>query len=221
MIIALDGPAASGKSTTAKLAGKKLGYLYIDTGAMYRSMALLCYKEGVDYTDKERVISLIPKAKIEQTIDDKGGKTKTFLNSIDVSEDIRTPEITRGVTPVCEISEVRRYLVALQREMGEKGNVILDGRDIGTVVFPNADFKFWMDADVDVRAKRRYEEMTAKGINVTLDEVREDLIRRDERDASRSDSPMVRASDAIIIDTTKLSINEQVDFIVSVVMKGK
>lgn len=219
MIIAIDGPAASGKSTTAKLLGKKIGFLYIDTGAMYRAMTLKVKKENIDYTDKESIVKLLPITKITQIVDEKAEKTKTFLDGEDVSDEIRTPEITRGVTPVCEIGEVRKKLVSLQREMGEKSDVILDGRDIGTVVFPNADYKFYMVADLDIRARRREKEMLAKGFDVDFEEVKADIANRDKRDSTRTDSPMKPSTGAIHIDTSKMDINEQVNFIIDTINK--
>ena len=214
MIIALDGPAGSGKSTTAKLVGKEIGFLYIDTGAMYRAMALKTKLSNIDYYDRERIIELLPNTKIAQEIDKQSGDTITFLDGKDVSQEIRTPEINKGVGPVCEISEVRKALVALQREMGQKGNVILDGRDIGTVVFPDADLKFYMIADIKVRALRRYQELLDKGVSQTLEEVENDIAERDLRDSSRADSPLKPADDVIYVDTTSMSIAEQVGFIV-------
>ncbi len=214
MIIAIDGPAASGKSTTAKLVGQKMNFLYIDTGAMYRAMALKTKKLGFDYEDSEKVIAMIGSTVIDQKIDKVTGDTKTFLDNEDVSLEIRTPEISKGVTAVCEIKEVRENLVNIQRDIGNKGNVILDGRDIGTVVFPNADLKFFMVADVDIRAKRRFKELNDKRINSSLEDIKADIIRRDERDSSRLNSPLKAADDAILIDTSELTIDEQVEFII-------
>ena len=219
MIVALDGPAGSGKSTTAKLVGKETGFLYIDTGAMYRAMALKTKLSNIAYHDKNAIINLLADTEITQEIDNKSGDTITFLDGKNVSQEIRTPEINKGVGPVCEISEVRKALVALQREMGRKGDVILDGRDIGTVVFPNADLKFYMIADIKVRAKRRHRELLDKGINQTLEEVEKDIAERDRRDSSRADSPLKPAEDVIYVDTTGMSISEQVDFIVNKIKK--
>ena len=214
MIIAIDGPAASGKSTTAKLVGQEMNFLYIDTGAMYRAMALKAYKTGIDYENSEKVISIVDSTIIDQIIDETTGDTKTLLDGEDVSHDIRTPEISKGVTAVCEIKEVRENLVNIQRMFGKRGDVILDGRDIGTVVFPDADLKFFMVADVDIRARRRYEELLQKGINSTLEDIKADIIRRDDRDSSRANSPLKAADDAILIDTSELTIDEQVEFII-------
>lgn len=217
MIIAIDGPAGSGKSSTAKLVGSKMNFLYIDTGAMYRAMALKAFLSEISYDDRENILKILPNTEIVQDIDRKTGETRTFLDGKDVSFNIRTPEISKGVTSVCEIDEVRSKLVELQREMGRKGNVILDGRDIGTVVFPDADLKFFMVADVDVRAKRRLEELEQKGIKSTFDEVKQDIERRDLRDSSRSNSPLKPAEDSILIDTTKMTIEEQSEFIIGMI----
>ena len=219
MIVAIDGPAGSGKSTTAKLVGMKMNFLYIDTGAMYRAMTVKVKKSGVGYDDRDGICSLLPDTVIDQRIDEITGDTKTFLDGVDVSQEIRTPEISKGVTSVCEIKEVREKLVSLQREMGKKKNVILDGRDIGTVVFPDADMKFFMVADIDIRAKRRLAELNAKGIDTTFEEVRNDIERRDKRDSSRSNSPLKPAEDAILIDTGDLTIQEQSEIIFNYIMQ--
>ena len=215
MIIAIDGPAASGKSTTAKLVGQKMNFLYIDTGAMYRAMALKTKKQGIDFENSEKVISIIDSTVIDQKIDKISGDTKTYLDNEDVSFEIRTPEISKGVTAVCEIKEVRDNLVEIQRDLGNKGDVILDGRDIGTVVFPNADLKFFMIADVDIRAERRFKEMQEKGMSSSLEDIKADIVRRDDRDSNRSNSPLKAADDAILIDTSELTIDEQVEFIIN------
>ena len=217
MIIAIDGPAGSGKSTTAKLIGKRLNYLYIDTGAMYRAMALKTKLSKIEFTDSKSVIALLPDTKIIQVIDEQSGDTRTLLDGNDVSSDIRTPEITRGVGPVCEIREVRSELVNLQRKMAKNGNVILDGRDIGTVVFPDADVKIYLIADPKVRAQRRLVELKTKGHNTTLEEVLKDMEDRDKRDSSRKEAPMKPAVDAILVDTSGLTIDGQVDKIIEIV----
>ncbi|HQO08869.1 MAG TPA: (d)CMP kinase [Clostridiales bacterium] len=219
MIIAIDGPAGSGKSTTAKLVGNEAGFLYIDTGAMYRAMTLKVKNSGIAYSDRERIIELLDSTVIEQIINQVTKDTNTILDGKDVSVDIRTPEISKGVTEVCEISEVRRKLVELQRRMGRNGNVILDGRDIGTVVFPDADLKFFMVADIDIRAERRLKELTGKGIVTTFEDVKDDIERRDNRDSSRSDSPLKPAEDAILIDTSLLTIPQQAALIIGYIRK--
>lgn len=221
MIVAIDGPAGSGKSTTAKLVGMKMNFLYIDTGAMYRAMTVKVKNSGVGYGDAKGILSLLPDTVIDQRIDGATGDTKTFLDGADVSLEIRDPEISRGVTSVCEIREVREKLVSLQREMGKRKNVILDGRDIGTVVFPGADLKFFMVADVDIRAKRRLSELKEKGTDTTFEDVKNDIMRRDERDSTRSNSPLKPAEDSILIDTGSLSIEEQADIIINYIKQRK
>jgi len=215
MIIAIDGPAGSGKSTTAKLVGSKMNFLYIDTGAMYRAMALKVKNSGFDFDDKANVVQLLNDTIIEQVIDPETKDTKTFLDGRDVSHEIRTPEISKGVTSVCEIGEVRTKLVELQRRMGGKGNVILDGRDIGTVVFPDADLKFFMIADINIRTERRLNELKEKGIEANFADVKADIERRDLRDSSRSNSPLKPSIHSIFIDTSMLSIEEQADLIIN------
>ncbi len=219
MIVAIDGPAGSGKSTTAKMVGSKMNFLYIDTGAMYRAVALKAKLSGVDYEDREGVISLLPETDVEQTINKSTGDTRTFLDGNDVSDQIRTPEISKGVTGVCVISDVREKLVRLQREMGRKGNVILDGRDIGTVVFPDADLKFFMVADVNIRAERRLLELKEKGIISSFEEVKADIERRDASDSSRANSPLKPADDSILIDTSRMTVDQQAEFIISCIKK--
>jgi len=219
MIVAIDGPAGSGKSTTAKLVGMKMNFLYIDTGAMYRAITVKVKRSGVGYEDAGGICSLLPDTVIDQKIDEVSGDTKTFLDNKDVSLEIRDPEITRGVTGVCEIKEVREKLVSLQREMGKRKNVILDGRDIGTVVFPDADLKFFMVADIDIRAERRLAELKEKGMVTSLEDVKKDIMRRDKRDSSRSNSPLRPAEDSILIDTGNLTIEEQAEIIISHIKK--
>lgn len=219
MIVAIDGPAGSGKSTTAKLVGTRMNFLYIDTGAMYRAMALKTKLSGIDFDDKINIISLLQNTRIDQVIDKITGDTITYLDGSDVSLEIRRPEISKGVTGVCEINEVRTKLVELQREMSKRGNVILDGRDIGTVVFPDADLKFFMIADINIRAERRLMELKEKGVKASFEEVKEDIERRDHRDSSRSNSPLKPVLDSIFIDTSKLSIDEQADLIINHIKK--
>lgn len=218
MIIAIDGPAGSGKSTTARLVGQKLGYTYIDTGAMYRAVALKAYKNQIEFADRDKIKALLPQTIVTQKINPLDLNTVTLLDGEDVSEAIRLPIISKGVSPVCEISEVRQKMVALQREMAGSYDVIMDGRDIGTVVFPKADFKFYMLADLEIRAERRYKELQDKGImDINLEQIKQEIAERDRRDSSRDDSPLRPADDAILIDTSRMSIEEQVDFIVQTV----
>jgi len=212
MIITIDGPAASGKSTTARLTANRLGWIYLDTGAMYRSVAYKVLKEGISLTDTAAIGAVAAKANIQLY----PGETsvKVVLDGEDVTDKIRTSQIDKAVGPVCEVDEVRTVLVEHQRRIALQGNVIAEGRDMGTVVFPAADLKFFMEATADARAKRRCNELSAKNIECSLDEIKSDIIARDKRDIERSNSPLKRADDARLLDTTKMSISQQVQFVI-------
>lgn len=216
IIIAIDGPAASGKSSSAKIIAETLGYTYIDTGAMYRAVTLAFLKTKREYVEKE-VIELCDKIKIELFPSDKG--QRTFLDGEDVSDAIRTPEVTKWVSPVSAIAEVREKLVDMQRKMGENGGIVMDGRDIGTVVFPNAELKIFLIASVKTRAMRRFKEHQVKGENLTMEEIEKDIIRRDEYDSTRETSPLTKAPDAIEIDTSDMTLDEQSQYIVKLAEK--
>jgi CMP/dCMP kinase len=214
-IIAIDGPAGSGKSTTAKLVAKELNLIYVDTGAMYRAVALKVLKTDCKFDEIEKITKIVKAIKVhfERIVDEQ----HIFLNDDDVSEEIRTPEVTNASSPISAIPVVREVMVELQRKLGKNGGVVMEGRDIGTVVFPEADFKFFLIASLGERAKRRFSEMQKKGINVDLYELEKEILARDVRDSSRNDSPLVKAKDAIEIDTTGLSIEEQVNNILRIV----
>ncbi len=216
IIIAIDGPAASGKSSSAKMIAETLGYTYIDTGAMYRAVTLAFLKTKREYVEKE-VIELCDKIKIELFPSDKG--QRTFLDGEDVSDAIRTPEVTKWVSPVSAIAEVRQKLVDMQRKMGKKGGIVMDGRDIGTVVFPNAELKIFLIASVATRAMRRFKEHQANGENLSIEEIEKDIIRRDEYDSTRETSPLTKAADAIEIDTSDMTLDEQSQYIVNLARK--
>ncbi len=218
LIIAIDGPAASGKSTTAKLLAKKLKYVYIDTGAMYRACALDALNNNVSLKDLKKLRKLIDKIDIQIKYSDEGNKI--YLHGKDVSKRIREADISKMSSEIAVIDFVRTKMVDLQRKMGENGGIIMDGRDIGTVVFPNADYKFFMIADVDKRAKRRLKELKEKGIDTDFDTVKKELIWRDKNDSSRKISPLKKAKDAIEIDTSDMTIQEQVDAIYKIIEKG-
>jgi cytidylate kinase len=213
LVIGIDGPAGSGKSSTARLLAKTLGYRYLDTGAMYRAVALKMLERGIEPQDSRAIEELLREIRIEQK--EENGKTLIFLDGNDVSEAIRTPEISLWVGPVSENLTVRRYLVALQREMGKKGGVVVEGRDIGTIVFPDAQLKIYLTADLNERARRRVRDLNAQGIVQTEGEVSQALAERDERDSTREHSPLQRASDAVVVDTTHLTLGEQVEQIVA------
>ena len=215
LIIAIDGPAASGKSTTAQLLAQKLGYVYIDTGAMYRACALKAKKMGIDINDEESIRELLDD--IDIRIENHNSKNRIFLDGEDVSEDIRADDISALASAISAIPAVRYKMVELQRKMGEKGGVILDGRDIGTFVFPTAEVKFFLTANPEVRAKRRWLELQQKGINKDFSEVLADLVKRDNNDSQRALAPLKKADDAIEVDTSNMTIEEQTDCLYQII----
>lgn len=210
LIIAIDGPAGSGKSTTAKLLAKKLGYLYIDTGAMYRAVTLYAIKNNL-LDDEEKIIELAKQLNIELKFEN--GQTKVSVNGKDVTDEIRSLEVNQNVSPVSKIEGVRKILVDKQKEMGKNGGVVMEGRDITTVVFPNADVKIFLTATIDERARRRALEFEQKGQQVDIEKVKQNILERDRIDSSRDVSPLTKSPDAIEIDTSNLSIEQQVDLI--------
>ena len=209
--IAIDGPAASGKSTTAREVAQRLGYIYIDTGAMYRAVTLKALENQVNVHDINKVAELAEKVKIE--FGKNNQKTIIYLDGKDVSDDIRAPRIDQQISPVAANPEVRKVMVKKQQEMGKHGGVILDGRDIGTVVFPKAELKIYMLASVEERALRRKREMEQKGLEIDLDKIENDIRYRDRQDMGRSHGPLKKAEDALEIDTTRLTVEQQVDLI--------
>ena len=206
MIIAIDGPAGSGKSTIAKLVAKDMGFVYLDTGAMYRLVTLKALNEGILGNGKLSDLGKIKKLLDNLNIDIK--ENGFYLDDVDVSEEIRKPVVSENVSDVAAIREVREKMVDLQRKFSESKNVILDGRDIGTVVFPNADLKIFLVADARERAKRRYRELIEKGENVEIEEIYENILKRDKIDSTRKESPLKKAKDAVEVDTTSKSIEE-------------
>lgn len=215
-IISLDGPSGAGKSTVAKLVAKKLGYKYLDTGAMYRAVTLFFLNKNVNIQNDNEIISAISDLKISFD-----NNNKIYLNDVDVSEEIRSIKVVNMVSKVSSISAVRKSMVSLQRAIAENGDYVVDGRDIGSVVFPLAKYKFYIDASVEIRAKRRYEEEIQKGKDITFEEVIDSIKKRDEFDSNREDSPLVVPKDAIIIDTTNMTIDEVVQKITDVVFNKK
>ncbi|MBL7069630.1 MAG: (d)CMP kinase [Candidatus Omnitrophica bacterium] len=215
MIIAIDGPAGSGKSTVAKRVAERLGILYVDTGAMYRALTHKAMEKGLDLKDEAALINMAKDTEIELVLD-KNNKLTVFLDGRDVSAHIRTPELTNNIRYVAPIPGVRREMVKMQRRAAREGKgAVLEGRDIGTVVFPDADKKFYLDADFQERVKRRHKELVEVGMNVDLINIKEDVERRDKSDMERKTAPLRRADDAAVIDTTKLSIEETVEKILS------
>lgn len=209
LVIAIDGPAGAGKSTIAKIIAKELNINYIDTGAMYRAVTLKCLQNNVNIADENTVIELAKKTEIDFK------DNNIYLDGKIVNEEIRTIEVTNNVSNVAKIKEVRYLMVDVQREIGKRSSVILDGRDIGSYVFPNADYKFFLIATPQERGARRYKELVEKGIEVKLQDVIDDIIKRDEIDSSREFAPLVKAEDAIEIDTTGKSIDDVVQSVLN------
>lgn len=215
-VIAVDGPAGSGKSTVAKILAEKLSFLYIDTGAMYRALTFKALKEKIDLNNKKAIIDLSNNTRIELKRAD--NSLKVYLDSEDVTSQIRTQEVTRNVKPIASIEEVRHNMVKLQRALGMSRNgSVLEGRDIGTVVFPDAKYKFYLDATVEVRAERRFKELKEKGIATSLQEVKNDVVVRDKSDMIRKVGPLKKADDAVLVDTTGLTIDEVVNKLLELV----
>ena len=211
MVVAIDGPAGSGKGTVAKILARKCNLVYIDTGAMYRAIAYSVLKNNIDINDSARIVDIAIDSKIEFKDD------KVYLNGEDVSKEIRTMEVTRIVSPVSSIVKLREILVSMQREIAYGKNVIMEGRDITTVVFPNADYKFYLDADLSVRALRRYKENVANGMNVSLEEIEDNIRKRDYNDAHKEVGSLTRTPDSIYIDSSNLTVSEVVDKIKSII----
>ena len=210
--IAMDGPAGSGKSTVARRVAEKLGLLYLDSGAMYRAVTVL----AIQHETQTNIVKLIELVKAcEITFDDNG--KKIYLNSVDVSEQIRTPEVNRLVADIAKVPEIRTEIVRHQQKIGADGGIIAEGRDLTTVVFPDADFKIYLDASVHERAKRRFAELQSQNVDTTLEFVENEIRTRDEKDTSREHSPLRPAEDALHVDTTGKSIDEVVEFIVEIV----
>lgn len=209
LVIAVDGPAGAGKSTIAKLIAEKLNINYIDTGAMYRAITYKCLQNNIDINNEEKVIKIAKDCEIDFK------DNNIYLNGEILKDEIRTMEVSNNVSNVAKIKEVRYLMVDVQRNIGKVSSVILDGRDIGSYVFPNADYKFFLVATPEERGKRRYKELVNKGYDVNLEEIISDIIKRDEIDSNREFAPLVKADDAIEIDTTGKSINEVVQSVLS------
>jgi len=220
LTITIDGPSGAGKSTVARSLAKRLGYVYIDTGAMYRSVALRGKGKGISQEDELALNQLASSLHISFIT--QGEQTHVLCDGKDVTEAIRTPEISRLASIISKQKGVREALVQMQREMGKGGGVILEGRDIGTVVFPDADVKFYLDAEGEERVRRRYHEMVEKGVRADFKETQEELIQRDHNDMHRDHSPLKKAEDAVFIDSTHRSVEEVVEEMVRIVKtKGK
>lgn len=215
IIIAIDGLSSCGKSTLAKALAKSLHYAYLDSGAMYRAVTLYFLDQNIDYNDPVAVAEALQNIEIHfERID---GQNRTFLNGRDVEHDIREMRVSDHVSPVSAISAVRRAMVAQQQAMGKRRDIVADGRDIGTVVFPDAELKIYLTADADVRTSRRHLELAAKGIDAEWDDIQRNLLERDHIDSNRADSPLRKADDAEVIDNTLLSEEQQLEKAIALV----
>ena len=210
-MIAVDGHASCGKSTLAKDLAGALGYIYIDSGAMYRAVTLHCLRKGLDVGNEQAIIAELSNINIGFERETCSGKFITLLNGENVERQIRNKQVSNGVSPVSAIAEVRRFLVEQQREYGRNKGITMDGRDIGTVVFPDAELKLFVTASIKVRTKRRYGELRAKGMEMTMDEVETNLLERDRLDSTRKESPLKQAEDAVLIDNSDITREQQLD----------
>jgi CMP/dCMP kinase len=220
MIIAIDGHSSTGKSSTAKQLAKHLNYIYVDTGAMYRAVTYFAFQKGLvsdNHLDTQKLIEELPNIHLKFVPNEELGTSEMFLNNENVEKAIRTMQISQLVSKIAAISEVRKKLVEQQQEMGKNCNLIMDGRDIGTVVFPNAELKIFMTANAQIRAERRYQELLKVGQNISFEEVLQNIEERDFIDSNREDSPLKKAEDAIVIDNSKLSKKEQFDLILKMI----
>jgi cytidylate kinase len=213
--VAIDGPVGAGKSTIARAAAKELGYIYVDTGALYRALGLFALENGASPSDMEAVGPLLQRARLELKHID--GIQRVTLNGRDVSEEIRAPEVSMAASNISALPEVRAFLLDLQRDMAKTRNVVMDGRDIGTVILPHAQVKIFLTASAESRAQRRFEEYLAKGGEVRYNDVLEDLIKRDQNDASRKAAPLRQAEDAVLLDTTGCDLETSIQKVISII----
>ena len=210
--IAIDGPSGAGKSSLAKGVAKKLSLIYVDTGALYRAVGLYAIRQGVAADDKDGIIALLPALKVEMTNED--GVQRVYLCGEDVTDKIRTPEVSHYASSVSAVPEVRKFLFSLQREIADKCDVIMDGRDIGTVILPDADLKVFLTASAEARAKRRYLELTEKGIKTSVEELIAQQNERDARDSGRDVAPLTPADDAILLDNSAIDLEKTIDEVI-------
>lgn len=217
--VAIDGPAGAGKSTIAKATSKKMQFVYIDTGAMFRAVGLAAMRAGIDPNDIDRVNEMLPSVNIDISHSEDG--QQVFLNGENVSKEIRMPEVSVAASDISKIPQVRKKLLELQRSIAEKTDVIMDGRDIGTVVLPDAQLKIFLTASVEERAMRRYKELVEKGIECDFDEVKRDMEYRDKNDSEREIAPLKPAEDSVIVDTTGKTLSESVEIILDIISERR
>lgn len=220
-VIAIDGPAGAGKSTLSRLLARELGYRHLDTGAMYRAITWLAIERGIDLNNEEALTELARETEIKFLPADSNGVCPIIVNGQDLTDEIRKPLVNKYVSLVARIEGVREVMVKLQRKMAKEGEIIIDGRDIGSRVVPNADLKLFITASLEERARRRFNELKEKNLDLKFKEVREEIARRDKIDSEREVSPLVRVEDALLIDTTDLSIEEVVKKIKTIIDKGE
>lgn len=213
--VAIDGPVGAGKSSIARAAAKKMGYIYADTGALYRAVGLWCIRNGLDLEDKASIAKAV--GGIKPRIELRDGVQHVMLEDKDVSEEIRLPEVSMAASAVSSVPEVRAALLDMQRDIAANSNVIMDGRDIGTVVLPNANVKIFLTASAEIRAKRRFDELCAKGTQTTFQEVLDDLNKRDYNDSHRATAPLKQAEDAVLADTSALDFEQSVELVCSII----
>jgi len=224
LIIAIDGPAAVGKSTMGKLIARELGFLYIDTGAIYRAITWKVLKNNININDEEMISHLVSDIRLNiERINNKSLNDyyHIFVDGEDITEEIRNPRIDQNVSQIARLPKVRKQLICLQRELAEKGNIVMEGRDIGSVILPQADIKFYFTASEEERIKRRYKELIKKGYNIDYELVKKQIIQRDKIDSKRKYAPLIKAKDAILIDSTKKNIEEVKDKILKIIRKYK
>ena len=215
--VAVDGPAGAGKSSISKIVAKKLGYLYIDTGAMYRSVTWAVLHNHIDVNNQKAVEALLPE--LELTMEASDDSCKVFISGQDVTDFIRTPQVNNAVSIVASYKGVRQYLVERQRLMAEAGGVILDGRDIGSVVLPNAELKIYLTASVEARAMRRYLEVKGTVNEQTLEDIKDSVMQRDDMDKNRKESPLIQVEDAVLVDSSEMTFDETVEHILHLVQE--
>lgn len=213
-VIAIDGPAGAGKSTVAKIIAKKLKFLYVDTGAMYRALTLKAMKEKISWENKKKLIEMAKNTKIE--LFNFNDKYKVYLDGEDVSDEIREEEVSKNTSYIASILEIREVLWDMQRKYREKNNVVMEGRDIGSKVFPDAQLKIFLDASVEERARRRYLQLKQMGIEEDIEKIKKEIVERDKKDKNRKIAPLIRQDDYFYLDTTNLTIDEVVEKIISI-----